>query len=96
MDPDKIGLGACFFVLVKTSEHYGDWQSGYIYALKDRTKVIEAQRLAGEIDCFLKVQVATPRTCNHFYQSLISEVKVVKVTALLSMQGLRYATALPP
>ena len=95
VDPDKIGLEACFFVLVKTSEHDGDWQARFLSALKERTEVIEAHRLAGEIDYLLKVQVATPRAYDRFYQSLISEVKVFNVTALLSMEELKYTTALP-
>ena len=95
VDPDKIGLEACFFVLVKTSEHDGDWQARFLSALKERTEVIEAHRLAGEIDYLLKVQVANPRAYDRFYQSLISKVKVFNVTALLSMEELKYTTALP-
>jgi Lrp/AsnC family transcriptional regulator len=95
VDPDKIGLEACFFVLVKTSEHDGDWQARFLSALKERTEVIEAHRLAGEIDYLLKVQVANPRAYDRFYQGLISEVKVFNVTALLSMEELKYTTALP-
>ena len=95
MDPDKIGLEACFFVLVKTSEHDADWQARFLSALKERTEVIEAHRLAGEIDYLLKVQVANARAYDHFYQSLISEVKVFNVTARLSMEELKYTNALP-
>ena len=95
VDPDKIGLEACFFVLVKTSEHDGDWQARFLSALKERTEVIEAHRLAGEIDYLLKVQVPNPRAYDRFYQSLTSEVKVFNVTALLSMEELKYTTALP-
>ena len=39
--------------------------------------------------------VANPRAYDRFYQSLISEVKVFNVTALLSMEELKYTTALP-
>ena len=95
VDPDKIGLEACFFVLVKTSEHDGDWQARFLSALKERTEVIDAHRLAGENDYLLKVQVANPRAYDRFYQRLISEVKVFNVTALLSMEELKYTSALP-
>lgn len=95
VDPDKVGLEACFFVLVKTSEHDAEWQARFLSALTKRKEVIEAHRLAGEIDYLLKVQVANPREYDGFYQSLISEVKVFNVTALLSMEELKYTTALP-
>ena len=47
------------------------------------------------IDYLMKVQVANPRAYDRFYQSLISDVKVFNVTALLSMEELKYTTALP-
>lgn len=95
VNPEKIGLEACFFVLVKTSEHDGDWQAKFLSAVKERDEVIEAHRLAGEIDYLLKVQVPNARAYDRFYQSLIAEVKVFNVTALLSMEELKYTTALP-
>ena len=58
-------------------------------------EVIATHRLAGEIDCLLKVQVANPLAYDRHYQSLISEVKVFNVTALLSTEELKCTTALP-
>jgi Lrp/AsnC family transcriptional regulator len=51
--------------------------------------------LAGEIDYILKVRVANAQAYDAFYQSLISEVKVFNVTALLSMEELKSTTELP-
>ncbi|MBT6299092.1 MAG: Lrp/AsnC ligand binding domain-containing protein, partial [Rhodobacteraceae bacterium] len=52
-------------------------------------EVLEAHRLAGEIDYILKVVVANARAYDIFYQALISEVRVFNVTALLSMEELK-------
>jgi Lrp/AsnC family transcriptional regulator len=57
--------------------------------------VQEAHRLAGEIDYILKVRVANAKAYDTFYQSLISEVNIHNVTALLSMEELKATTALP-
>jgi Lrp/AsnC family transcriptional regulator len=57
--------------------------------------VLEAHRLAGEIDYILKVQVANARAYDDFYQALISEVRIFNVTALLSMERIKATTALP-
>jgi len=54
LDPEKLGLEACFFVL---SEHEADWQQKFLAALMDRPEVLEAHRLAGDIDYILKVRV---------------------------------------
>ena len=95
VSPQAVGLDTCFFVLVKTSEHDSNWQSQFLDALRAREEVVEAHRLAGEIDYLLKVRVSSPRAYDQFYQGLIADVKVFNVTALLSMEELKYTTALP-
>ena len=94
-DPDKLGFEACFFVLIRTSEHDSDWQTRFLHAVRSRPEVLEAHRLAGDIDYILKVRVANARAYDVFYQALISEVKVHNVTALLSMEEIKATTALP-
>ena len=95
VSPQAVGLDTCFFVLVKTSEHDSTWQSQFLDALRAREEVVEAHRLAGETDYLLKVRVSSPRAYDQFYQGLIADVKVFNVTALLSMEELKYTTALP-
>ena len=60
-----------------------------------RPEVLEAHRLAGDIDSILKVRVSNARAYDRFYQALISEVKIHNVTALLSMEELKATTMLP-
>ena len=95
VDPEALGLEACFFVLIRTSEHEADWQARFLAALRARPEVQEAHRLAGEIDYILKVRVENARAYDTFYQALISEVRVFNVTALLSMEELKSSAALP-
>ena len=95
LDPDALGLEACFFVLIRTSEHEADWQERFLNTLKARPEVMEAHRLAGEIDYILKVRVENARAYDAFYQALISEVKIYNVTALLSMEEIKSTTMLP-
>ena len=93
-DPDALGLTACFFVLIQTSEHDAEWQNRFLAAVRARHEVMEAHRLAGDVDYLLKVRVADARAYDVFYQSLIAEVKIFKVTALLSMEEIKYSTEL--
>ncbi|MEO3413996.1 Lrp/AsnC family transcriptional regulator [Roseovarius sp. CAU 1744] len=95
LDPEALGFEACFFVLIRTSEHDAGWQKAFLKALRDRPEVQEAHRLAGDIDYILKVRVANARAYDVFYQALISEVKVHNVTALLSMEEIKSTTMLP-
>jgi len=95
LDADALGFEACFFVLIRTSEHDQGWQNAFLKALKERPEVQEAHRLAGDIDYILKVRVANARAYDVFYQALISEVKIHNVTALLSMEEIKSTSALP-
>lgn len=95
LDAETLGFEACFFVLIRTSEHDADWQAAFLKALNERPEVQEAHRLAGDIDYILKVRVQNARAYDAFYQALISEVRVFNVTALLSMEEIKSTSALP-
>ena len=95
VDPAAVGLASCFYVLIRTSRHEKEWLDQFVAALKARPEVLEAHRLAGDIDYILKVRVKNARAYDVFYQALISEVRIFNVTALLSMEELKFTTALP-
>jgi Lrp/AsnC family transcriptional regulator len=94
-NPEGLGLEACFFVLVRTSEHEIGWEKRFLDVVRRRPEVLEAHRLAGDVDYILKVWVKNARAYDAFYQALISEVKIYNVTALLSMEEIKMTTALP-
>jgi Lrp/AsnC family transcriptional regulator len=94
-DPEGLGLEACFFVLIRTSEHEVGWEKRFLDVVSRRPEVLEAHRLAGDVDYILKVWVKNARAYDAFYQALISEVKIYNVTALLSMEEIKMTTALP-
>ncbi len=95
LDAEALGFEACFFVLIRTSEHEANWQKSFLKALRERPEVLEAHRLAGDIDYILKVRVRNARAYDEFYQALIKEVRIYNVTALLSMEELKSTVALP-
>ena len=95
LDPEELGLEACFFVLIRTSEHEAGWEKRFLDVVRRRPEVLEAHRLAGDIDYILKVWVKNARAYDAFYQALIAEVRIYNVTALLSMEEIKSTTALP-
>jgi len=95
LDAESLGLEACFFVLIRTSEHEPDWQERFLTSVRARPEVLEAHRLAGDIDYILKVRVKNARAYDNFYQALIRDVKIHNVTALLSMEEIKSTTVLP-
>ena len=95
LDPDKLGLETCFFVLIRTSQHDTEWLDRVLRAVQARPEVVEAHRLAGEIDYILKVRVPNARAYDAFYRALIEEVSIFNVTSVLSMEEIKSTTALP-
>jgi Lrp/AsnC family transcriptional regulator len=95
LDPDKLGLESCFFVLIRTSQHDADWLDRFLRAVQSRPEVMESHRLAGVIDYILKVRVPNARAYDAFYRALIKEVSIFNVTSSLSMEEIKHTTALP-
>ena len=88
VNPDAIGLGMCFYVLVRTAEHEAGWIEQFLTALKKRPEIMEAHRLAGDVDYILKVRVADAAAYDAFYRALTADSSIFNVTSLLSMEEL--------
>jgi Lrp/AsnC family transcriptional regulator len=95
IDPEKVGLESCFFVLIRTSQHDAGWLERFLRAVQSRPEVLEAHRLAGDIDYILKVRVPNAKAYDDFYRALIAEVSIFNVTSTLSMEEIKNTTALP-
>lgn len=94
LNPEALGLSACFFVLIRTSQHEKDWQQRFLEALEKHPEIQEAHRLAGDIDYLLKVRVQDAADFDRFYQSLVADINIYNVTSLLSMQEIISTTEL--
>ncbi len=95
LDPKRVGLEETFFVVIKTSQHDANWLKQFYLAVKDMPEIMEAHRLAGDMDYILKVQVSSTRGYDEFYKRLVKKVSMNSVTACLSMETLKHETALP-
>jgi Lrp/AsnC family transcriptional regulator len=95
LNPDAIDLGMCFYVLVRTAQHDAEWIAQFLVALKRRPEILEAHRLAGDVDYILKVRVADASAYDAFYRALTADISIFNVTSLLSMETLVSKTMLP-
>jgi len=95
LDPELAGLGQTFFVMVSTNQHDKEWLDRFSAAVSDMPEIVEAHRLAGEIDYILKVQVTSARDYDEFYRRLIERLSIYKVTSQLSMETLKTSAPLP-
>lgn len=95
VDPKALDRSTCFFVLIRTSEHDSDWQARFLDVVRERPEVMEAHRLAGDVDYILKICVPDAEAYDIFYQGLIRDVRIHNVSALLSMEAIKSTTILP-
>lgn len=93
LNPDAIGLGSCFFVMVRTSQHETKWLDDFQKALMNCDEIMEAHRLSGDIDYVLKVYVRDARHFDEFYKRLIDQVSIFNVTSAMSMEVMKSETA---
>ena len=85
VNPDAVGLGSTFYVLVRTAQHEKDWLEKFVAAVNKHPEIVSAHRLAGDIDYILKVQVADAKAFDAFYQALIADVSILSRTSLILM-----------
>ncbi len=95
VDPAAVGLEICFFVMVKTARHEADWLARFEEIVRTRPEILEAHRLAGEVDYLLKVRVDWVGAYDRFYQGLIGYISFHALSSALSMETMKEETALP-
>jgi len=95
LDAHSVGLPETFFIAVKTNQHEEDWLQRFDKVVHKHREIVEVHRLAGETDYLIKVQVASTRDFDRLYKSVVSEIDLFSVTSSLSMEVLKYETALP-
>jgi Lrp/AsnC family transcriptional regulator len=94
VNPKAVGLNETFYVAVRTDQHEPDWLERFSAAVQEMPEILEAHRLAGDIDYLLRVQVRDPADFDRFYKALISRVKLHNVNSMLSMECLKRTTEL--
>ncbi len=95
LDPAKAGLGVTVFVTVRTSEHSAEWLEGFARAVRGLAEVVEFYRMAGDIDYLMKLRVADIGHYDRVYKQLISQVRLVDVSAAFAMEEIKHTTAIP-
>jgi len=95
VDPISVGLPETFFIAIKTNQHEDSWLASFDAVVHKHPEIVEVHRLAGDTDYLIKVQVASTRDFDNLYKAVVSEIDLYSVTSSLSMEVLKYETALP-
>ena len=93
--PEAVGIGLIVFVAVQAADHTPAWTSGFAKAVAGFPEVVDAYRMAGEVDYMLRVAVADVAEFDRFYKRLIETVPLKNVTSSFAMERLKHTTAYP-
>lgn len=95
VDPAAIGLGLTVFVEIEAADHTPEWRAAFFGMVHDHPDILEAHRMAGEVDYLLKVVVSGMAAYDAFYLDLTQRLPCRNVTSRFSMERIRATTALP-
>jgi Lrp/AsnC family transcriptional regulator len=94
-DPAKLGFGLTVFVEIEAPDHSAAWREQFAQALNDLPQIMEAYRMAGEMDYLLRVAVPDMSAYDTLYKRLTDAVAIKNVTSHFSMERMKFSTAYP-
>ena len=95
VDPQRVGLGLSTFVAIEARDHSAEWLERFATAIAAMPEVIEAHRMAGDVDYMLHVVTTDLAAYDAFYKRLIAAVSPKNVSSRMSMERMKSTTALP-
>lgn len=95
LDAESVGLLETFFIAVKTNQHQQGWLEKFSAVIQKYPEIVEAHRLAGDVDYLIKVQITSTRDFDKLYKKIVAEIDLYSVTSSLSMEVLKQESALP-
>ncbi|MFS8041731.1 Lrp/AsnC family transcriptional regulator [Xanthobacter sp. AM33] len=95
IDRRKTNVAMTVFVGVRTSRHSMAWLDAFRKVIQGIPEIVEAYRLTGDMDYLLRLVVPSVEVYDAVYKKMISEVDFTDVTSFISMEELKYTTAVP-
>jgi Lrp/AsnC family transcriptional regulator len=95
VDRLKANLALTVFVGVKAPRHSQAWLEAFRDLIRDIPEIVEAYRLTGEVDYLLRLVVPDIPTYDRVYKDLIARLEFSNINSSISMEELKYTTAMP-
>ncbi|MCQ4160093.1 Lrp/AsnC family transcriptional regulator [Roseomonas sp. GC11] len=93
--PEAVGLGLSVFVAIEAGDHSPAWLERFAAAIAAMPEIMEAYRMAGEVDYMLRVAVPDMAAYDRFYKALITAAQPRNVTSRFAMERMKHTTAYP-
>ena len=93
--PEKVDVGLCVFVSIRTSDHSSAWLGAFAERVTLMHEVVEFWRMAGDVDYLLRVLVPDMSAFDIFYKKLIADTSLADVSSRFVMERIKHTTAIP-
>ncbi|PZX13183.1 Lrp/AsnC family transcriptional regulator [Celeribacter halophilus] len=95
VDQTRANVPLTVFIGVSTSHHEIDWLNKFRELIDEIPEVVEAYRLTGTVDYILKVVVPDMARYDAVYKQMIQKLEFSQVNSMISMEELKFTTAIP-
>lgn len=95
VDQKLVNVPMTIFIGVTAPRHAMEWFKRFQALIEDIPEVVEAYRLTGATDYIMKVVVPDIDAYDVVYQRMINEVEFTTVNSSISMEELKFTTAVP-
>ncbi|EPX78594.1 Lrp/AsnC family transcriptional regulator [Litoreibacter arenae] len=83
------------FIGLSAPRHEMDWINRFRALIDDIPEIVEAYRLTGTVDYILKLAVPDVATYDAVYKRMIENLDFTRVNAMISMEEMKFTTAIP-
>jgi len=95
VDQARANVSMTVFVGVTASRHEMGWLEKFCALIDEIPEVVEAYRLTGTVDYILKVVVPDMEAYDLVYKQMIERLDFSQVNSMISMEELKFTTAIP-
>ncbi len=95
VDPRRVGVPLTVFMGITAPRHEISWLNQFRELIESIPEVVEAYRLTGSTDYILKVMVPDIETYDTVYKSMIQRLEFSQINSSISMEELKFTTAVP-
>lgn len=95
VDPKRVGVPLTIFIGITAPRHETSWLNQFRELVESIPEVVEAYRLTGSTDYFLKVLVPDIEAYDTVYKTLIERLEFSQINASISMEELKFTTVVP-
>jgi Lrp/AsnC family transcriptional regulator len=95
VDRALANVGMSIFVSIRAPSHSVEWSEAFGQVINDIPEIVEAYRLAGETDYLLRVVVPSIQVYDQVYKRMIARLEFRDISSSISMEDMKYTTAVP-